>query len=115
MPTAADLKERFLNDYAEDILTLYGNAATGEGTFFQTLDDAREGMFDLLATMIKQAGDLVQVEAETSQDVVRLIGQGKLSLDDGLKLIEILRKSNEIEELREMTQKLDAIAASQAR
>lgn len=102
MTTAADLRKHFMEEYAQDLLDLYGQAALGEGTFFKTINEARQGMFSTLQTMLQQAGDLQKLNAQSTKGVIDALSAGKITINDALKMMELLDKQANIEKVNDI-------------
>ena len=108
------LRKKFLSEYADDLLELYGAASTGKGTFFKCIDSAREEMWDLLKHIIKTADDPTPLAKLTDGDITQRVdavlsevASGELTPDEGKRLIGLLQAGFDITELPKLIEKLN--------
>jgi hypothetical protein len=60
--------------------------------------DELSKIVELVKPMLKDAQTTKKVEAENSQEVLKLISSGKISVNDGIKLMSLLKTKLELEE-----------------
>lgn len=66
-------------------------------------------VWDAVVPMIQQVGDHRKIEAQTCADVIKALGKGQVTVDEALKLMQMLRIQSESELLPEIANKLDAM------
>lgn len=94
--TVQELRKKFIEDYAEKLLCLYGSAALGEDTFFKCVVEAREEMWDVTKQLILKADDSINVAwtdkdtQEKIEETLLQVANGSLSPTDGQKLISLI-------------------------
>ena len=92
-----ELIQKFLDEYAEELLTMYGEAATGKTTFLGTIESARTECWKLLCEIVSKAKDLESTNAKNTAEVLALLSDGKITIDECLKLMDILVQKSNIE------------------
>lgn len=71
--------------------------------------DELDKIVKLVEPLLRTAQQTRKFEAETSKDIVKLISSGKVSLDEAIKLMDVVRAKVEVqvaEDKRAMTKKL---------
>lgn len=83
--------------------------ATGEDSPLDFSVIAREDVDDIckvLYPIIQQSEELRALNAKSTSDVIQLLGKGKITPEQAFKLMEILEKQQNIEELPKLVKKL---------
>ena len=108
--TARELRQEFLQK-ARPLLDQYINAAV-HGKKLKSVDgDCREAVWDTLQRAILAENDVHKVRVRQQGDVLKLIEKGKVSIQDGLQLMQVLRAGSEMEELQRISEQLETLAA----
>ncbi|OOZ38180.1 hypothetical protein [Solemya elarraichensis gill symbiont] len=109
MNTPNKLRQEFL-EKASPLIDEYINASLGKSELRSTNSGAREEVWDALKQIILKASDVVKLHAESTKDVLSLLGDGKLSLNDAERLMKIMGTHQEATELTELLEKVDELA-----
>ena len=73
---------------------------------FKSISQAQKQAFDVLGKILVETSDLQKINAGSTQQVILLLGKGKVSVDEALKLMELLRTQQEVELAPEMLKQL---------
>jgi len=93
--TAQELKQHFLEE-AAPLVDEYINAALGKGQLQSTNASARQEVWDLLAHLMKQSSDKMDISIETAEDVIKAVTEGKCTLDEGKQLLALYKTAKDI-------------------
>ena len=106
MTTAAEVRAVLL-DAAADIITYKVAMASGQevpdsidGRYFDK--EEQQHVWAAIVPMMQQAGDLQKTQAESTQEVIKALSAGKITVNDALKLMDILDKQANIEKVNEL-------------
>ena len=69
------------------------------GDYFDYDHDTLNNIIDLVRPLLKNVSLLRKIDAQNASDVLRLLGTGKISIDDSLKLMNLLKGKSEIDEI----------------
>ncbi len=103
--TAIELKQQLLKE-APKILRQYLKSAQGDGCLTAIGGEARKAIFEIIQQLILKAPELETIKAASTRDVIQLLGKGKITPEQAFKLMEILEKQQNIEELPKLVKKL---------
>ncbi len=112
---SSELRKKFLNEYGGFLLDEYGAVVKGTATFASLLTKPREDMWDLLKDIISKASDVDRLTAKSTSEVIHLLGKGKVSIDQAMKLMELLKVEQEIKELPRLMKQLEALTQQDSR
>jgi hypothetical protein len=115
--TARALRESLLSQ-AEPLIEHKIRGAIGLETNLKMIHVNKEDQKDIWAAivpMMQSAGDAARVQVESTRDVLGLLGQGVVTFDEALKLIQILERQSNVEDLKAMKETLDQIAATKVK
>lgn len=104
-----EVREKFLRDNAEFLLDEQKKVLRGEGEFTCPSGIHLSRAFKLIDKIILTASDRQKLEMETTREVVLAVGKGKISADEGAKLLEILKTQQDIEELPKLIAAVEAL------
>ena len=93
--TAQQLKQHFLEE-AAPLVDAYVNAALGKSEIQSTNADARTEVWDLLAHLMKQSSDKLEIDIKTAEDVIKAVTDGKCTMQEGEQLLKLYKTAKEI-------------------
>jgi hypothetical protein len=103
------LKKRFIKR-AELVLDRFFDSALNPDPSYKTMsDNAQNKIFDALVPIIQSTADVQKLEVKNAQAVIKLLQSGTVSVNDAVKLMSLIDNKFQIEEMQEMTKKLDAL------
>jgi hypothetical protein len=108
--TPSELRDEFIQK-AYPIIDEYINAALGTSEFKATSTDARTQVWDTIKTVILGATTLQKINAESTNNIIQMLANGDISIDQAMKLMSILEKQSNIDDLKEMKDKLDTLVS----
>jgi len=90
--------------------------------FFAVLNDKEDGFgcksnyvleqaLEMTKDIIKSAGDLQEIEAKNTSDVLKLLGTGKITISECQNLMSIMHTKSEIDDAKDVISKLDELLA----
>jgi len=93
--TASDARAFFLTR-AKEIL---------KDTFYiskkaESMTQAQKMQYETLSKIIEQASDVQQIDARSTQSIFKALANGKITADEAIKLINMLRQHEEIQTLK---------------
>lgn len=91
------LRKKFMDEMAEDLLDQYMQVVKGEGRFRSTNATARVEMWDLLKHAIRSTKDAQKYEAENTQEVLKAIREGTMSVEQGREMLEVLQLQKKVD------------------
>jgi len=94
--SAQELKQFFL-DNAEPLVKEYIDAALGKGELQSTNAGAREEVWQLLAHLMKQSSEKIDINIESAEDVIKAVTQGKCTMLEGEQLLKLYKIARDIE------------------
>ena len=75
------------------------NLVSGLPVGYMNFDhEVLNSVLDMVKPLLSSAQQTKKVEAETAKDIVKLIKSGKLSIEDAMKLMNLLKSKVEVEE-----------------
>ena len=104
-----NVKEAFLKNAYYVIARQEICASKGEAT-----NDAQKQQYDFLGKLVLQAGSVQEMNAENASDIIKLVSQGKISMPDALRFMQILQAKQDIEELPKIMEKLNQLSDDRA-
>jgi len=63
-------------------------------------------LWPVIENILKQTSDIQKIEAKNASDVIKLISDGKITLEDAQKFLLIMKTQVEIDELPKLMEKL---------
>lgn len=96
--TAQQLKQKFL-DAAEPLVEQYVGAALGESELKSTNASAREAVWELLSKLMIQAGESLELDIQSAEDVIKAVTAGKCTMEEGQALLKLYKTAKEIDQL----------------
>ena len=93
--TALDLKQHFLED-AAPLVDEYINAALGKEELSSTNASAREEVWDLLAHLMKQSSEKINIDIQSAEDIIKAVTDGKCTMEEGKQLLSLYKQAKEI-------------------
>ncbi len=109
MKSSSEIREKFINENAEFLLEELSSVLRGEGEFSCKSNHTLSYALNLVEDSIKSAGDIVEIQATTAQEVVGLVSKGKMTLPEAREFMQILKTQQEIEELPKLLAKLQEL------
>lgn len=113
MTTAVALRQILLKNSAE-VAQLYVDAAVGKQTFMNTLPEARTEVWEVIKELVLKADDPLPLAKLTDGDinekvdiVLNEVAEGKITPNDGKKLMALLQAGFDITELPKLLAKLE--------
>ena len=64
-------------------------------------------VWEALVPMMQSAQDTVKLQAGTTDEIIKLLGEGKISTNDALKMMDMILKKTEADELPRLLEKLE--------
>ncbi len=95
---AKGLREEFLKD-AEKIVDRIKKAytdRTGEAQLTSQEETVMKQIWPTLEKIILSVEDTYKLDAKNQADVIRLVGEGKMSVEDGVKFMALLKLGAEV-------------------
>ncbi len=95
---AKDLRNEFLKD-AEKIVDRIKRAytdRTGEAQLTSQEEVVMKQIWPTLEKIILSVEDTFKLDAKNQADVIRLVGEGKMSVEDGVKFMALLKLGAEV-------------------
>lgn len=71
-----------------------------------------ESVWNATIPMLQQAGDCQRLVVEQTADVIGLLKDGSVSIQDALKLMDVLDKQSTVDKVGEIHEKLQAIESA---
>ena len=105
--SATDLRQQLVTE-AGFVITAFIKRA--KDTSIENMTDAAQAqkiIWDAVIPMLQQVGDLKKLEATNSKEVIRLLGQGKITVAEAKDLMATFHQQMEIEELPKLTAALE--------
>jgi len=94
--SAQEVKQRFL-ERAAPLVDEYIDAALGLGELTSTNADARTEVWNLLAFLMKQSSEKIDINIENAEDVIKAVTDGKCTMKEGQDLLALYKTAKEIE------------------
>ncbi len=109
---AQTLRKKFLDENAEYILEQYTSVLRG-GEYEARNAKAMTQAVDMMLDLIMTAKDTDKIAVKTTAEVVALLGKGKISIEQALRLMELLKAEQEIHELPKLMEQLEKLTGGQ--
>jgi hypothetical protein len=104
------IRKKFIEDCALKLLDEYIAIVLGEKDQFTSKSAYHvASALGIIEQLILKASDLTNIEAATVGDIVKAIGKGKMSLDDGMKFMSVLQTKQNIEELPQLLEAIQKL------
>lgn len=101
-----EIRKKFLNDHAEFVIDKYGAFIRGERDEECCLTSLNK-MWTLLEKIIVDAKDIDAITAQSAVDVIALLKDGKVDVEVAVKLMELLKTKQDIEELPKLREAIE--------
>ena len=102
-----EIKKKFLEDNAEYLLSEYKRVLRGDGDGFACqYDSVRKEMWQLLEEVIKKTAYVDSVTVESTADLIAMLKAGTVDIDTAVKLMDLLKTRQDIEELPKLSEQL---------
>ena len=111
--TAQQLRGEFL-EKSKPVIEAYIKVAMGEGALKTTDKKISDKIFDAVMPMLQKEGDVHRIQAESTADVIKLLGQGKLSIGDAKDLMSMLSIQSDIEDIKALLVKVNQLTGDGA-
>ena len=80
--------------------------------FKSLLVKPREEMWYLLKEIISRASDLDTINAKSTSEIITLLGKGKISIDEAIKLMKLLQTKQDIDELPKLIAAMEKLESN---
>lgn len=101
--TPNDLRAEFLRE-AKPVMDAYIDVACGNGVM-KGNKEIHGKVWEVLSQVILQADDMRKIHARTNADVMKLLRRGKITIVEAERLMSIMQKMFEMEQLPELLEK----------
>jgi len=98
--SARELRAILLSDKAKWVIEYKLARATNNHVAIQGVDtNHMQDIWDAIVPMIHKLNDIEEIRAENAKDVIALLGKGKIDSSSAIKLMDVLKSKQEIEEM----------------
>ena len=93
---------------------LFMGIALGDKVFTggKSQETAANKVWDSISPMIKRMGEVQVLEAQSTADVIELLGKGKVTITDAKDLMQMLSTKSDIEDVKILLEKVNALTGS---
>ena len=93
--TAQALKQEFL-EAAAPLVKQYIDAALGTAPLLSKNAGAREEVWNLLAHLMKQSSEKINIDIQSAEDIIKAVTDGKCTMEEGKQLLSLYKQAKEI-------------------
>ena len=94
----------------ETIITETAQVVKGEREYYSSKDGKmRFEIWEIVKSMIINSSENMKAELSTTRDVIKAVTEGKITVSEGEKLINMLKADFEINELPKLIAKIDEL------
>lgn len=97
--TSNKLRQKFIDRYSEFVFDEIDKVIRGEAELKTKSEDLFFEVFYILKDVIKKAGDVQEIQARSTNDVIRALMAGKATPKETLQLIKVLKVKVEVDQL----------------
>lgn len=98
--TARDMRSALLCKNAIWVIEYKLARATNNHVAIQGVDDKHlADIWEAVVPMIHKLNDIEEIKAESAKDVISLLGKGKIDSGSAIKLMDVLKSKQDIEEM----------------
>lgn len=105
--TPNDLRAEFLRE-AKPVMDAYIDVACGNGAM-KGNKEIYGKVWDVLSQVILQADDMRIIHVRSNADILKLLRRGKITVDEAERLMSVMQKMFEMEQLPELLEKFESL------
>ena len=105
--TPTTLRTEFLQE-AKPIMNAYIDVALGDGVM-KGNKEIYSKVWDVLSQVILQADDMRKIHVQSNADILKLLRHGKLTVGEAERLMGVMQKMFEMEQLPELLDKFESL------
>lgn len=105
--TPTSLRKEFLEE-AKPIMNAYIDVALGDGVL-KGNKEIHGKVWEVLSQVILQADDTRKIHIKTNADILDLLSKGKVSVSEAERLMGLMQKMFEMEQLPELLEKFEGM------